>query len=146
MTLLWLATRTVIVWISLSTCNRCVATAADEDLKQAIFSQYVVLLMTIFRTIGPLWDGNTPDWSCSNNMKSPYVKWSGHDAETKKKNNKKNNVSHWDPKWYHSIRGDSDGFRLLMACEVIAVTHIGNPCLMFRLTIIFLKPNRPKNV
>lgn len=48
---------------------------------------------------------------------------------------------------------DSDGFRLLMACEVLAaaaeshaITHNGNPCLMFRLTIIFLKPNRPENV
>ena len=46
--------------------------------------------------------------------------------------------------------GDSDGFCLLMACEVPAaantITHIGNPCLMFRLTVIFLKPNRPENV
>lgn len=32
-TLLWLATRTALVWLSLCTCNRFVATAADEDLK-----------------------------------------------------------------------------------------------------------------
>lgn len=38
-----------------------------------IFSQGVVPLLTIFRTIGPLWDGNTPDCSRSNNMKFPYV-------------------------------------------------------------------------
>lgn len=62
-------------------------------------------------------------------------------------------VSHRDPKCHHSIMGDSDVFHLLMACEVPAaaresraITHIGNPCLMFRLTVIFLKPNRPENV
>lgn len=46
--------------------------------------------------------------------------------------------------------GDIDGFCILMACEVFAtadtITHIGNPCLMFWVMIIFLKPNRPENV
>lgn len=121
-----------------------------------IFSQYVVLLMTIFRTIGPLWNGNTADCSCSNNTKPPYVKWPGWDADAKKKTRKKkkSDLNHWDPKCYHSIMGDSDDFHLLMACKVPrrcrreshAITHIGNPCLTLRLTIIFHKPNRPENV
>lgn len=86
-----------------------------------IFSQYVVLLMTIFRKIGPLWDGNTPDCSCSNNTKPLYVKWSGHDAETKEKNKKYKNVGDGlsDSKCYRSPAGDVDGIHLLMnACEV----------------------------
>lgn len=84
-----------------------------------IFSQYVVLLMTIFRKIGPLWDGNTPDCNCSNNTNPPYVKWSGHDAETKKE--KKNaSDSPSDAKRYRSATGDVNGIHLLMACEVFA--------------------------
>lgn len=63
-------------------------------------------------------------------------------------------MSHWEPKCHHSIMVDSDGFRLLMVCEVLTaaygrampITLIGNPCLMFMLIVIFLKPNRAENV
>lgn len=48
--------------------------------------------------------------------------WPTMDADDgcRDKKKKKNDASHWDPKCYHSITGDSDGFRLLMACEVLA--------------------------
>lgn len=66
------------------------------------------------------------------------------------KEKKQNNVGHGDSKCYRSITADIDSFYLLIACEVFAtasnIAHIGNPYLMFRVTIIFLKPNRPENV
>lgn len=84
----------------------------------------------------------------------PYVKWLGWDADIKKMNKKKSDLNHWDYECNHSIMGGSDDFLLLMACKVPcccrreshAITHIRNPCLTFRLTIIFHKPNRPENV
>lgn len=73
-------------------------------------------------------------------MKSYRVKWSGHDAGAKKKRKKMRGIL--DP--------NIDGFHSLLACEVFtaanAISHIGNPCLMFRVMIIFLKTNRPENV
>lgn len=82
-----------------------------------IFSQGVVPLLTIFRTIGPLWDGNTPDCSCSNNMKFLYV--SNRLVMMQRKKKKKKGATQ-EPKCHHSIKGDSDSFWLLMAGEVVA--------------------------
>lgn len=81
-----------------------------------IFSQGVVPLLTIFRTIGPLWDGNTPDCSRSNNMKFPYV--SNRLVMMQRKKKKRGATQ--EPKCHHSIKGDSDSFWLLMAGEVVA--------------------------
>lgn len=81
-----------------------------------IFSQGVVPLLTIFRTIGPLWDGNTPDCSRSNNMKFLYV--SNRLVMMQRKKKKRGATQ--EPKCHHSIKGDSDSFWLLMAGEVVA--------------------------
>lgn len=43
---------------------------------------------------------------------------------------KKMYVSYWDPKCYHGIRGDSDGFRLLIACEVLVAADKGDAPLL----------------
>lgn len=47
-------------------------------------------------------------------MKFPYVKWTGYDAGKERKKVMR------EPKCHRSIRGDSDGFWLLMACEDVA--------------------------
>ena len=75
-------------------------------------------------------------------MKSYRVKWSGHDTGAKKNERRKKMRGILDP--------NVDGFHSLLAGEVFtatnAISHIGNPCLMFRVMIILLKTNRPENV
>lgn len=72
-----------------------------------IFSQHVVLLMTIFRKIGLLWDGNTPDCSCSTNTKFLLCQMGWPQCRDIKREREKNDVGHEDSKCYHSITADS---------------------------------------